>query len=169
MTKFNFLELALTQGNKRGQLSLISMPRLKVSLSELGMEVVNLEAVRIDYALKGMPQKQYQDMMLPVLQLTIHTELPLPCQRCFESISTSHDLQFLYVLCEHPPEVLNDDDAVDWLDSTQSLGVEELVEDELLMALPIAVMHDHQCVDMQQTAGEAIHPFAALQKLKKNP
>jgi uncharacterized protein len=101
-----------------------------------------------------------------MLALSLQTELPLVCQRCFAPMPQAMDLQFEFALCDEPPEALLEDEQVDWLDTQEESSVESLVEDELLMALPIAVMHEEACADLQQTAGDKPNPFSVLKQLK---
>ena len=63
-----------------------------------------------------------------------------------------------------------DEEGVDAIPASQELNVAELVEDELLLQWPIAPRHDvhgmTQCAtELPAGGGQAIHPFAALEKL----
>lgn len=165
MTRYQ--ELARQQKKTEGELMLSSLPRLQEALQELGVkEASALSALRVHYQLQGLPPRYFSELALPMLGLTVHAELPLVCQRCFAAMPQSVNLQFEFALCDEPPEALLEDEQVDWLAADDETTVESLVEDELLMALPIAVMHEEACVSLQQSAGEKPNPFAALKQLK---
>lgn len=162
-----FQELARQQKKIEGELMLSSLPRLQEALQELGVnDAAALSALRVHYQLQGLPPRYFGEVSLPMLALAVKSELPLVCQRCFAPMPQAVDLQFEFALCDEPPEALLEDEQVDWLDTGDESSVESLVEDELLMALPIAVMHEEACTDVQQSAGEKPNPFAVLKQLK---
>lgn len=165
MTRFQ--DIARQQKNTEGVLTIAGMPRLKEALKELGVaDEAALNALEVRYQMQGLPARAFGEAMLPMLSLAVQTSLPLVCQRCFAPMPSDLDLQFDFAVCDEPPEALLEDDEVDWLEASEEVSVESLVEDELLMALPIAVMHEEACVSLQQSAGEKPNPFAALKQLK---
>lgn len=164
MTRYQ--ELARQQKKTEGELLLSSLPRLQEALAELGAVPGNSAAMTVRYQLQGLPPRYFGEDKLPMLALNVQTELPLVCQRCFAAMPQLVDLAFEYAVCDAPPEALLEDEQVDWLESAGDATLESLVEDELLMALPIAVMHEASCVDAPTTAGEKPNPFAALKQLK---
>ncbi|WP_019882191.1 MULTISPECIES: DUF177 domain-containing protein [unclassified Methylophilus] len=165
MTRFQ--ELARQQKNSEGELALSSLPRLQEALQALGVtDAAELGALRVHYQLQGLPSRFFSETALPMLSLAVQAALPLVCQRCFAPLPQVLDLQFEFALCDEPPEALLEDEHVDWLEEGDETTIESLVEDELLMALPIAVMHEEACVSLQQSAGEKPNPFAALKQLK---
>jgi uncharacterized protein len=165
MTRFE--ELARQQKKTEGELALSSLPRLREALQALGVaDAAALSALRVHYQLQGLPPRFFSETALPMLSLTLQSDLPLVCQRCFAPLPQALDLQFEFALCDDPPEALLEDEQVDWLEEDGETTIESLVEDELLMALPIAVMHEEACVSLQQSAGEKPNPFAALKQLK---
>lgn len=159
-----FLELAKQQKEVVGQLHAAELSRLQEALRELG--VSGDGKFEVSYRIQGTSPRYFGETALPMLVLEVQTDLPLVCQRCFSPMPQRVDLRFEYALCHEPPEALLEDEQVDWLEEGDEATVEALVEDELLMALPIAVMHETECVNLQQTAGEKPNPFAALKQLK---
>ena len=159
-----FLELARQQKEVSGQLQEAELPRLKEALRELG--VSDAHKLEVGYRIQGASPRYFGEEALPMLVLEVQATLPLVCQRCFSPLPLSLDLHFDYALCHEPPEALLEDEQVDWLEESDDTSIAALVEDELLMALPIAVMHDEPCVSLQQSAGEKPNPFAALKQLK---
>jgi uncharacterized protein len=48
------------------------------------------------------------------------------------------------------------------------MDVKLLVEDEVILALPIAPVHDNDCTPVTMQSGEKPNPFAALKGLIKS-
>jgi uncharacterized protein len=167
LSNARYLELARQQKQTEGVLEIAALPRLQEALRELGVsDDQALAGVSVAYQLQGLPARYFGDTQLPMLALAVQTDLPLVCQRCFAAMPQSIDAQFEFAICDEPPEALLEDEDVDWLESDAESTFESLVEDELLMALPIAVMHEEACAPLQNTAGEKPNPFAALKNLK---
>jgi uncharacterized protein len=107
----------------------------------------------------------------PRLQLYVQGTLQLSCQRCLEPFEFELDItsNFTIVADEQaiPPES-DDHDDEDYLVAETQMQVIELIEDEVLLALPLAPKHD----DDQCTASSKLNelkkpsPFAVLQGLK---
>lgn len=169
MSNARYLEIARQQKHTEGVLEMASLNRLEQALRELGVDDTKaLSAVSVAYQLQGLPPRYFGDTQLPMLSLMLQTNLPLICQRCFAPMPQALDVHFEFAVCDEPPEALLEDEDVDWLESNAESTFESLVEDELLMALPIAVIHEEECAPLQKTAGEKPNPFAALKNLKLN-
>ena len=103
----------------------------------------------------------------PSLQLSIKAEVPAICQRCLDVTNITMDLQFNYLI---NPELLNpnatvtedENDETDWLEPDVEFDVLALIEDELLMAAPIAPVHEAECGQLNMQSGEKVNPFAML-------
>jgi uncharacterized protein len=111
------------------------------------------------------------------LHLKAHTVLPLTCQRCLAPVEVQVDVQrsFRFVEDEEMAAVQDDDSEEDVLALSRSFDLIELVEDELLMELPIAPRHETcpeplpvppDSQDAQAGSGGSQKPFALLGKLK---
>jgi len=103
------------------------------------------------------------------LHLQASLKLPQICQRCLEpmNVSLEVDRWFRFVADETIALAQDDDSEEDLLVSSGEFNALELLEDELLMALPLIVSHG----DCQPPASSALeddlpHPFAALAGLK---
>jgi len=162
-----FLEIARQHSPVQGISELSSLPRLHEALAELGCTASSLADMRVSYSLQSQPPRMFGEQRLPMLQLSVSTILPLLCQRCFEPMPQEVALHVTFAVCDTPPEALLEEDDVDWLETEDALSVETLVEDEVLMALPIAVLHEHACGPVQHTVGEKPNPFAVLKQLKR--
>ena len=105
----------------------------------------------------------------PYLDLRVVGSLNLSCQRCLMPMPFGLDIDSRLMLVapggEWPDEELAED-GPDALEASRELAVLPLVEDEVLLALPIVPRHE---VCRPPVATETEHrpsPFAALSKLK---
>lgn len=99
----------------------------------------------------------------------VRADLVMQCKRCLGevSVSVSGEFDLVAVGSEEASDALPNDDAP-VIAERQVLQVGNLVEDELILALPIVAMHEPQnCPGMDwQTDYEKPHPMAALAQLK---
>lgn len=111
------------------------------------------------------------------LHLQAEARIALTCQRCLGPAATalSVDRWFRFVADEAAAEAQDDDCEEDLLALEPRPSLLEVLEDELLMALPLVPMHD-QCPTSvalrapehpADAAPERKNPFAELAKLKK--
>lgn len=108
------------------------------------------------------------------LQGTVEANLRLTCQRCMEPMDhrVSSSFKFGLVLDE---EEINDLPAEfePYLIEGDEQSIIDLLEDELLLSLPIAATHQKECSEFlrkhdeqRQIEKEASSPFAVLKGLK---
>lgn len=111
------------------------------------------------------------------LHLDATAHLPLVCQRCLAPVDVllSVHRSFRFVPDEATAAAEDDEAEEDLLALSHSFDVVELVEDELLMELPVAPMHDvcpepvkmsAEDADFDAAGGERENPFAVLGRLK---
>ena len=108
----------------------------------------------------------------PLLRLTVAGRLALACQRCLEAVAFDLDIDSLLEIVPAGTELSQDeleDDTRDFLPVERELDVAELVEDEILLALPVAPRHEKCGLPGAAGAGERINPFAALAGLRGKP
>ncbi len=116
----------------------------------------------------------------PTLTLTIRGSLPLVCQRCLEPFGAPVEQRSELLLARDEAELAQlDTDEAEVLLASAPLDAMTLVEDELLLSLPLAPMHaEAQCpAATAQAAGSGgvgperntPSPFARLVALKKGP
>ena len=100
----------------------------------------------------------------------------LVCQRCLGPVEAvlDADRSFLFVAGEDAAAALDADSEDDVLALTRSLDLRELVEDELLLALPLVPRHE-ECPeplevppDADAPVEEKKNPFAVLAALKRD-
>ena len=98
----------------------------------------------------------------PSLDLRIKTDLPVICQRCLNQMTIHLALSYHYLVCDVENDVPEDDDEIDWLEINHEMNLLELIEDELLLAMPIAPTHKEACNKTSMQSGEKPNPFAVL-------
>lgn len=114
------------------------------------------------------------------LHLRAETVAPLTCQRCLGAVEAplQVDRWFRFVADEATAAAEDNDCEEDLLPLEPRPSLYELLEDELLMALPLVPMHDACPVPVSMQSGDVAaadgpveeqrpHPFAALSRLKK--
>lgn len=112
-----------------------------------------------------------------LLHLQVDTRLPLTCQRCLEPVETAVavDQWFRFVPDEEAADAQDDDSEEDLLVESAQFDLCELLEDELVLAMPLIPSHEVCPVaprlsasdaDFDDTAKSKPHAFAALAKLK---
>jgi uncharacterized protein len=110
------------------------------------------------------------------LHLSAGTTLSLTCQRCLMPVEIPVDIErsFRFAPDEEMAAAQDEESEEDVLALSRSFDLVELVEDELLMEMPLAPRHE-TCPpvslavadgDFESAATERENPFAALGKLK---
>jgi uncharacterized protein len=108
------------------------------------------------------------------LHLQAQARVALECQRCLQPVLMALDVDraFRFAHDEDEAAALDADSEEDVLALSRAFDLRELVEDELLLALPILPKHE-QCPAPLAAAADVMedvvpaHPFAALAALKR--
>jgi len=111
------------------------------------------------------------------LHLEVHAALPLLCQRCLSPVLTPVDVDrsFRFVSDEATALALDDEEEEDLLVISREFNVIELVEDEVILAMPLVPLHaacpeplqmSAQSPQFDQEDEKRPNPFAALAGLK---
>ncbi len=109
------------------------------------------------------------------VHLEAETALNLQCQRCLQAVGTALAARrsFRFVADEATAAEIDADSEDDVLALTRALNLHNLLEDELILSLPLVPMHD-TCpeplsapVDQAPAAEARANPFAALAALKR--
>lgn len=159
------LALAAKGRTLKGQVPLAQLERLVPSL----------------YGAEGVAEVELcfdrDEVGLPCVKGTITAELTLQCQRCMQAmvLPLTIDVSLGIVTSKAAAEKLPDNyDPL--LVGAEPIKVADIVEDELILALPIVAMHEvKDCPSgdqYQRTEEEAVqpkreNPFAVLAELKK--
>jgi uncharacterized protein len=108
------------------------------------------------------------------LHISAETGLPLECQRCLKPVGVPLKMErsFLFVHGEDAAAQLDTDSEDDVLALTRALDLRELIEDELLLAMPLVPRHEVCPVpltvkDDDIVLDEKPNPFAVLSALKR--
>jgi uncharacterized protein len=110
------------------------------------------------------------------LRLQAGADVVLQCQRCLlpMTLPVEVDRHFRFVADEDTAAVLDDEIEDEVLVLARSLNLRDLVEDEMLLALPLVPRHDvcPESVPMQfgdvEVVEEKANPFASLAILRKD-
>lgn len=144
-----------------GESAVAGFPRLR----ELVRETVG----QIRYRLEGYRRGDGK----PAIGLSVEGSVKLTCQRCLESMELLLDSSRELVFVEQSGlgELAEEEPDSDYFPAGEPLDVQELVEDEALLCLPMAPKHETgKCPGdgVDAKAGPARSPFAVLSTLKKH-
>ena len=153
------LEFARAGGVLERSVGLDELPRLE--------DLLSTTAGHLSIRLEGWRDNEGKSW----LQLGIAGEPVLCCQRCLGGVKfplmIKSRLQLMAPGEDWPDDDLVDDSA-DAIAADKTLAVLSLIEDEVLLALPIAPRHE-QCESPPANASQqGSSPFAALAALKKH-
>lgn len=105
------------------------------------------------------------------LRLKAAAVLPMRCQRCLGRMDWALDIEVALELVrpgQSIPEDEIENDEFDAIEAAPDLDVLALVEDEIVLAVPIAPRHE-SCDALHPVKGsEKESPFASLVKLRKS-
>jgi uncharacterized protein len=149
------------------EITLSKLPRLKMLLSSDRNKVkVSFEFIR-------------NDVHLPMLKGHISVMLSLKCQRCLTPVEypVNKDLSLILVATDTESAQLQDSYET-YLVEDESIFLPDLIEEELILALPLSIMHE-QCkgvhpetdvfFDIENDKDDKMvkeNPFAILKNLK---
>jgi uncharacterized protein len=154
------LEFARTGKELRGEIPVAEMPRLQDML-------VTPEG-QISFVLRGLYDKDGN----PTLELALDGSCQLCCQRCLQSLAYPIKMAVRLKLVTEEPTgehlVESEDEEVDSILADSHLDVLALIEDEVLLGLPLAPRHEFGTCKaaMESASREEQSPFAVLRALK---
>lgn len=108
----------------------------------------------LEYKINGILDKNDKSM----LQVIIKGEINLFCQRCLGRFSYALNLKSTLFLAENEKELsyLDEDESVEGILATSDIDIIELIEDEIILNLPISPRHkENDC-----SAKELINSYA---------
>lgn len=152
----NTLEFSQKKHAMQGELLVRDLPRLQTAVLDTS------SGNPLHYKLEG----GVGALGLPGIRLQLEVVLQVICQRCLGEMPLRLQLELGYVISKDTSAELDDMDEVDWLEAEQNFDLAALIEDELLLALPIAPVHDFPCNQHAMASGEKPNPFAVLKGLK---
>ncbi len=156
-----------------GHDSLLKYERLALEAKGLHPDLL------VDWQAEGELRAALGGMSQVWLHLKVRASFPMECQRCLTpvDIPLEVDRAFRFVADEATAEALDDESEEDLLAMSREFDLRELIEDELLMALPVVPKHD-ECPtavplassddDFEEASAVKPNPFAALAGLRKD-
>jgi uncharacterized protein len=103
------------------------------------------------------------------LILEVEGALSVRCQRCLEGIYYPLRIRSLLELVDNEEELTQEeieDDSRDFLPAQKELDVAALIEDEVILDLPVAPRHKDCALPGAGGPSEHVSPFSALEALK---
>ena len=158
----------------QGQAPLADWPRLR----EESLPSLPLPPEGVRWQLQGHTQPVTGGAPQLGLHLKAQAALQLQCQHCLAPVleTVQAERSFTFVADEATAEALDEDSEADVLVLSRDFDALALVEDELILALPLVPRHavcpealPRVAADaaFDDTEAERPHPFAALAALKK--
>lgn len=138
----------------RGRLDLESLPRLAQS---------GCSGSVVDFVLTG----EINERGKPGLRLAVRASVRLECQRCLGNVDLALQLDSQLELAANEAEILAADDEVERVVAGHEMRVADLVEEELILALPMAPRHEQCLAAIEAEGGGKPSAFEALGALRK--
>jgi uncharacterized protein len=156
------LDFAHNAGAHHGKIEVSKLERLQGYLTD--------DSGELQYSVTGALNKNEK----LVLRVAVRGLISLQCQRCLEELGHMLDIQTELLLAQNEHELarLDEDESGECVLAKQDMDVLALVEDEIILSLPISPRHEPQeCkanaqVERSAAIGER-SPFAALAALKR--
>ncbi|KAF1030372.1 MAG: Large ribosomal RNA subunit accumulation protein YceD [Burkholderia plantarii] len=191
---FDLFEFARSGRQAAGGVRLAQLPRM---LNEVPADAPDRDTT-FTWQAEGSTQSELQDDgtdgQQPYLRLALHGSAWLECQRCVSPYLQAFDVDMTYRIVateEEAEEFPLDDDEVDVIVGSRQFDLVDLIEEELLLSLPLVPKHDvcpavHETLvsgtsgpeadseeadsDSDEAAGGEgrPNPFAALDALKRD-
>ena len=149
------LEFARTGSKLQGAWPVAEFPRLR--------DVLRTNEGTLHYELRGVPQEQGR----PALKLKVDGALQFVCQRCLGALEVPLHLDVSLQLAATQAEVDAgpvEAEGPDKIVASREMPVREMVEDEVLLAIPIAPRHE-RCAGGGAGLDKGQSPFAGLRGL----
>jgi uncharacterized protein len=168
--------LAKEGGQLEGTWPISALERLSQSVFSEAAGTAGEESSLVHWGVQGEQRKVAGSAPQIWLYVNAHTSALLQCQRCLHSmrVPISIERAYLFVHGESTAAKMDLEGDDDVLAVTKALNARELIEDELLLALPLVPRHEI-CPEPLRMSAEAApieadavpHPFAALATLKR--
>ena len=170
-TRLDVKALALAAGEISGHDLLSKYERLVEDLQGQGPDLA------LNWHARGESRLGATGKTEPWLHLNVDTALPMVCQRCMGPISIPVAVvrEFRFVANEEEAAAQDDESDEDLLVLSREFNLHELIEDELLMGLPLIPRHEVCPVavkleavdpDFEVSTSVKPNPFAVLAKLQ---
>src|SRR4051812_15528310 len=151
-------EFASAGALQQGTWPISAFPRLRDMLAS--------DAGEVAYSVQGVRDQRGR----PGLRVKVSGTLQLRCQRCLEPMAFEVGSDELLVLAATLAGIHaepGDAQAPDRVIAGKEMPVRELIEDELILALPYAPRHEHCAATAATDGTEKASPFAGLRGLMR--
>lgn len=155
-----------------GVLTLADFPRLAELLQSETVHAPHLNKEGVPSSISFTLQGKTDAVGQHYLHLKLNASLKTTCQRCMSDMPLELALDFNYLIGDaavndiEASEIEGSDD-LDLQQASLDMDVKALIEDEIIMAMPIAPIHEENCGPIITQSGEKANPFAALKGLIK--
>lgn len=142
------------------------MPRIKADM----FDVKDNAGGNIAWQASGFMQRDTLSEATPYLNLTIEGSVRVQCQRCLEAVDYPINVSrtFAFVATEQEAETAElENDEIDFLVLDKNFDLFELIEDEILLALPAHPKHEACNQTQEALTQQKKSPFAILATLKQ--
>ena len=144
-------EFASAGATQQGVWALSEFPRLR--------DMLATDAGEVTYVVEGVRDARGR----PALRVRVRGMLPLRCQRCLGVMAFEVHADEMLVLAATQAEIdAEPADAPDRLLAGDEMPLRDVVEDELILALPYAPRHEGCAARPKAGVDEKISPFAGL-------
>ena len=147
------LQFARGALERRGSLEMEQLPRLAQ---------MQCSTDALTYFLRGGVASEGK----PFLRISVNGEVRLACQRCLGTLRFPLAFDVELRLAGSLREIAQADDDVDRVLATRAMDIEQLVEDEVILALPMVPRHE-ECASAGPAAQNRTSPFDALAAFRR--
>ena len=148
------LAFARAAGMLKGRLAIESLPRLAQS---------GCSGSVLDFVLTGAINERGK----PELRLAVFGNVRLQCQRCLGNLDFPLQVEAQLELAASEAEILAAEDDVERTVAERDMNVADLVEEEVILALPMVPKHEQCRAAEGSDEGARPSAFQALAALKK--
>jgi uncharacterized protein len=170
-TRLDVASFAASEGTLAAVELIATYPRLVAELADPADDIA------VKWEAHGAQRPGATGARVSWLHLVANTAVPLVCQRCLTPVDTELDVDrwFRFVADEATAEAEDDDAEEDLLVTSRDFNLRELVEDELLMEIPVTPVHEVCPIpvklsvsdaDFEESEAARPNPFAVLGALR---
>ncbi len=173
--RLDVIDFAETASSQSGIESAANYPRLAAELAQQPDD--SAEQPSVAWHVEGEQRIGADGASVPWLYIRAETDVALTCQRCLTPVATTLlvDRWFRFAPDEATAEAEDEVADEDVLVVARDFDVHGLIEDELLMEIPITPRHDVCPVEVRLSVADAayeegenvpVNPFAVLENLR---
>jgi uncharacterized protein len=128
----------------QGMLSGTTEPARLTRLAQSTVTPADGAAALVEWSVSGLLKDRPGREAEVFLHLVVHARVWLECQRCLQPMAHALEVdgRFRFVAGEDEAARLDEESEEDVLALPRALSLDELIEDELILALPIVPVHD---------------------------